>query len=221
MSETDWDRLLPILGDSFWQTMYMVSITMIIGGFAGLLMGLALYATRKGNLLANGPVFSVLNILVNIIRPIPFIIFIVAIGPLTTAVVGKRIGIEAVTFAMVIMASFAFSRLVEQNLVSIDPGVVEAARAMGASPLRIVFTVLIPEALAPLILGYTFLFVGVLDMSAMAGYLGGGGLGDFAIVYGYRQFDWAVTIVVVLIIIVMVQAAQFLGNWLAKVALHR
>jgi len=84
-----------------------------------------------------------------------------------------------------------------------------------------VFTVLIPEALAPLILGYTFLFVGVLDMSAMAGYLGGGGLGDFAIVYGYRQFDWSVTIVVVLIIIVMVQAAQFLGNWLAKVALHR
>lgn len=221
MSTTDWDRLLPILGDAFWQTMYMVSITMLIGGFAGLLLGLALYVTRKGNLLANGPVFNILNILVNIIRPIPFIIFIVAIGPLTTAVVGKRIGIEAVTFAMVIMASFAFSRLVEQNLVSIDPGVVEAARAMGASPLRIIFTVLIPEALAPLILGYTFLFVGVLDMSAMAGYLGGGGLGDFAIVYGYRQFDWSVTIVVVLIIIVMVQAAQFLGNWLAKVALHR
>jgi D-methionine transport system permease protein len=99
--------------------------------------------------------------------------------------------------------------------------VVEAARAMGASPFRIIRTVLVPEALAPLILGYTFLFVGVLDMSAIGGYLGAGGLGDFAIVNGYQQYDWAVTAVVVVIIVLIVQAVQWLGNILARRALRR
>ena len=98
---------------------------------------------------------------------------------------------------------------------------VEAARSMGASPLRIILTVLIPEALAPLILGYTFLFIGVLDMSAIGGYLGAGGLGDFAIVYGYQQYDWAVTAIVVLVIVVIVQLVQWLGNTLARKALRR
>src|SRR5690625_5938041 len=101
---------------------------------------------------------------------------------------------------MCVMASFVFSRLVEQNLLSIDPGVVEAARSMGASPLRIILTVLMPEALAPLILGYTFLFIGVLDMSASGGYLGAGGLGDFAVVGGGQRDDWAVTAMGVLVL---------------------
>lgn len=216
----DWERYGPLLWEAFLQTWWMVGIALVVGGFFGLLIGLGLYATRQGNLLANRPVFAVLNLLVNIVRPVPFIIFLVALGPLTRAVVGKTIGIEAFTFAMCVMASFVFARLVEQNLVTVDPGVVEAARAMGASPLRIVRTVLIPEALSPLVLGYTFLFVGVLDMSAIGGYLGAGGLGDFAIVYGYRQYDWAVTAVVVAIIIVIVQLVQWLGNTLARRALR-
>ncbi|GAA1993813.1 ABC transporter permease [Isoptericola halotolerans] len=213
--------LVPLLWDAFGQTLYMVLITLVVGGFFGLLIGLGLYLSRPGNLLANRPVFAVLNVAVNIVRPVPFLIFLVALGPLTRAVVGTTIGIEAFTFAMCIMAAFVFARLVEQNLVSIDPGVIEAARAMGASPLRIVRTVVVPEALSPLILGYTFLFVGVLDMSAIAGYLGAGGLGDFAIVYGYRQYDWAVTAIVVVIIIVIVQLVQWLGNSLARRALRR
>jgi D-methionine transport system permease protein len=217
----DWERFGPLLWEAFLQTWWMVGIALVVGGFFGLLIGLGLYATRPGNLLANRGVFAVLNVVVNIVRPVPFIIFLVALGPLTRAVVGKTIGIEAFTFAMCVMASFVFARLVEQNLVTVDPGVVEAARAMGASPLRIVRTVLIPEALSPLILGYTFLFVGVLDMSAIGGYLGAGGLGDFAIVYGYRQYDWTVTAVVVAIIIVIVQLVQWLGNTLAKQALRR
>ncbi|WP_418278052.1 methionine ABC transporter permease [Isoptericola jiangsuensis] len=199
----------------------MVGIAIVVGGFFGLLIGLGLYLSRPGNLLAHRGVFAVIDVAVNIVRPIPFIIFLVALGPVTRTVVGSTIGIEAFTFAMCVMASFVFARLVEQNLVSIDPGVVEAARAMGASPLRIVRTVLIPEALSPLILGYTFLFVGVLDMSAIAGYLGGGGLGDFAIVHGYRQYDWATTAIVVVIIIVIVQVVQGLGNLLARRAQHR
>lgn len=213
--------LVPLLVDAFGQTMYMVLITLVVGGFVGLVIGLGLYLTRPGNLLANRGVFAVLNVAVNIVRPVPFLIFLVALGPVTRALVGTTIGIEAFTFAMCVMASFVFARLVEQNLVSIDPGVVEAARAMGASPLRIVRTVVVPEALSPLLLGYTFLFVGVLDMSAIAGYLGAGGLGDFAIQYGYRQYDWAVTAVVVVVIIVIVQLVQWLGNTLARRALRR
>ncbi|ROS78904.1 methionine ABC transporter permease [Cellulomonas sp. PhB143] len=215
------DQLMPLLWEAFLETSWMVVVALAVGGVLGLVIGMGLYLTRPGNLLANRPVFAVINVLVNVVRPVPFIIFLVALGPVTRAVVGKTIGIEAFTFAMCIMSAFVFARLVEQNLVSIDPGVVEAARAMGASPLRIVRTVLIPEALSPLILGTTFLFVVVLDMSAIGGYLGAGGLGDFAIVYGYRQYDWAVTGIVVGIIIVIVQLIQWLGNTLAKRALRR
>lgn len=217
----DWSFLSPILLDALGDTLFMVSVSMIIGGAAGLLIGLGLYVTRTGNLLSSGPVFAVLNVLVNIVRPIPFIIFLAAIAPLTREVMGTTLGTTAVIFPMSIVAAFAFSRIVEQNLVALDPGVIEAARAMGASRLRIVWSVLIPEALAPLILGYTFLFVGVIDMSAMAGLVGGGGLGDFAIRYGYQKFNWEVTFVSLAVIIVIVQLAQLLGNRLARKALHR
>ena len=131
------------------------------------------------------------------------------------------IGTRSVLFPMSAMASFVIGRVVEQNLVAVEPGVIEAARAMGASKPRIILTVLIPEALGALVLGYTFIFVAVVDMSAMAGYVGGGGLGNFAITYGYQQFNWPVTLVTVVIIIVIVQAAQFAGNWAARKALHR
>ena len=171
--------------------------------------------------LESGPLFGLLNVLVNIVRPIPFIIFITAIGPLTLLVMGTTIGTQSVLFPMSAMATFVIGRIVEQNLVSVDPGVIEAARAMGASRFRIIWSVLIPEALGPLILGYTFIFIGVVDMSAMAGYVGGGGLGDFAISYGYQQFNWTVTLITVVIIVLIVQLAQLVGNWLARKALRR
>lgn len=218
---TDWDKLTPILWLSFQQTVYMVFWTMLIAGALGLVLGVALYTSRRGGLFQNGPAFHLLNVLVNIIRPIPFIIFITAVGPVTLLVMGTTIGTQSVLFPMSAMASFVIGRIVEQNLVAVDPGVVEAARAMGASRFRIVWSVLIPEALGPLILGYTFIFVAVVDMSAMAGYVGGGGLGNFAISYGYQQFDWPVTLVTVVIIIVVVQAAQLVGNLLARKVLRR
>lgn len=217
----DWDKLSPILWLSFQQTVYMVFWTMLIAGALGLLLGVALYTSRRGGLFQNAPAFQLLNVLVNIVRPIPFIIFITAIGPLTLLVMGTTIGTQSVLFPMSAMATFVIGRIVEQNLVSIDPGVIEAARAMGASRFRIVWSVLIPEALGPLVLGYTFIFVGVVDMSAMAGYVGGGGLGNFAISYGYQQFNWPVTLVTVVIIIAIVQAAQLLGNALARKVLRR
>ncbi|MER7015521.1 ABC transporter permease subunit [Saccharopolyspora sp. NPDC000359] len=217
----DWQTIGPVLLTSIGQTVWMVLATMLVGGLLGLLLGIALYTTRAGGILANRLVFTVLNVLVNIIRPIPFIIFITAIGPLTIKVVGTTLGTGAATFALVVAATFGISRIVEQNLVTIDPGVIEAARAMGASPLRIITTLLVPEALGPLILGYTFVFVAVVDMTAVAGAVGGGGLGDFAISYGYQRFDWSVTVIAVVIIIALVQAAQYLGNWLSRKALRR
>ena len=218
---TDWDRLTPVLWLSVQQTIYMVFWTMLIAGLLGLVLGILLYTTRQGGLLANRFVFVVLNVLVNIIRPIPFIIFITAVGPLTLLVMGTTIGTRSVLFPMAAMATFVIGRIVEQNLVAVDNGVIEAARAMGASRFRIIWSVLIPEALGPLVLGYTFIFIAVVDMSAMAGYVGGGGLGDFAISYGYQQFNWPVTLVTVVIIIVIVQAAQWVGNRLATVVLRR
>lgn len=218
------DRLFE-LQDLFWQsvveTLYIVGVTLGIGGVGGLVIGVALYVTRKNGLLANAPVSIVLNVLVNFFRPIPFVIFIGAVQPLARLVVGIGIGNKAIIFALSLAAAFGISRIVEQNLVSVDPGVIEAARAMGAGRGRIILTVLIPEALGPLILGYTFIFVALVDMSAIAGVIGGGGLGNFAIVYGYRQFNPAVTWVAVIAIVVIVQAAQFAGNRLARKVLRR
>ncbi len=219
--DTNWDFLTPIYQDAILETLYMAIWGLAIGGIVGLILGVLLYTTRGGGVLANRPIFWVLNILVNIVRPIPFIILITALGPLTQIVVGTILGINAATFAIIIAASFGAARIVEQNLVSIDPGVIEAARSMGAGPFRIIFTVIIPEALGPLILGATFMFIAIIDMSAMAGYIGGGGLGDFAIQYGYRSYDNNVTYVALVTIVVIVQAAQLLGNWLARRIMRR
>ncbi len=217
----EWDRHGPLLRSAVQETLQMVSFTLVIGGLLGLLFGLALYATRKGGLYSNGVVYNVLSLIINVIRPIPFIIFITAIRPLTMEVVGTSLGTEAAMFPMIIVCTMATARIVEQNLVSTDPGIVEAARAMGASRLHVLLRVLIPESLGPLILGYAFLFVGVLDMSAMAGVIGGGGLGQFALTYGYNRFNDLVTLVAVVIMIVLVQIVQQLGNVLARRVMHR
>lgn len=217
----DWAQNWPVFVGEFWTTLYIVGIAIGIGGAVGLVLGVVLYVTRRGGLLANRWVFTGLNVLVNFVRPIPFIIFLTGIGPLTIALTGSRIGTEAFIVPATIMASFATSRIVEQNLVALDPGLIEAARSMGASPLRIILTVVIPEALAPLILGYTFLFIAVVDMSALAGFVGGGGLGDFALTQGYQRFDWGTTYITVLVIVLLVQAIQFLGNFLARKVLRR
>lgn len=221
LAQPNWDRLGPTFAQAIGDTLFMVSITMVVGGFFGLILGVFLYTTRPGAILQNRPVYWTINVLVNFFRPIPFIIMIAMLYPITLAAVGTTIGREAATFVMCFSATFTVARIVEQNLVSIDPGMIEAARAMGAGPWRIIRTVILPEALGPLILGYTFIFIAVIDMSAMAGYIGGGGLGDFAIVYGYRQFQPAVTFAAVIVIVVMVQLAQFLGNWLSKKVMRR
>ncbi|QIS04739.1 ABC transporter permease subunit [Nocardia brasiliensis] len=219
--QADWDKLRPLLTEAIGTTLYLVLITFVIGGLIGLFLGTVLYTTRKGGLLANAPINLLLNVIVNVVRPIPFIILLAALGPVTLEVVGTTIGRDAAAFVMIVAASFGIARIVEQNLVTVDPGVIEAARAVGAGPLRIIVTLLIPEALGPLILGYTFVVISIVDISAMAGTVGGGGLGDFALVHGYQQFNWQVTFVATLIIVAGVQGIQFFGNWLARKVLRR
>ena len=219
--KVEWATFWPRIVEATGETLIMVIATLIFGSIIGIAIGLLLFVTRENNILENKIVFQTLNIIINIIRPIPFIIFLVAISQLTRMVVGTTIGTTAAIFPMTIVASFVVARVVENNLVSIDPGVIEAAQAMGASPLRIIFTVLIPEALGPLILGLTFVSVSLIDFSAVAGTVGGGGLGHIAMTYGYQRFDGSVMIVTLVILILMVQVAQWIGNTLSRKIMRR
>ncbi|WP_433957576.1 methionine ABC transporter permease [Cytobacillus horneckiae] len=219
--KVEWSTFWPRIIQATGETVTMVLFTLIFATIIGLAIGLLLFVTRKGNILENRFVFLTLNLLINIIRPIPFIIFLVALSPFTRLIMGTTIGTAAAVLPMTIAASFAVARVVENNLVSIDPGIIEAAQAMGASPVQIIFTVLIPEALGPLILGITFITVGLIDFSAMAGTVGGGGLGDLAMTYGYQRFDTSVMLVTVVILILLVQVAQFIGNFLSRLFLRR
>lgn len=217
----DWSTFWPRIVEATGETLFMVATTLIFGSILGIMLGLLLYVTRENNILENKFVFQVLNFLINLIRPVPFIIFLVAISPVTRSVVGTTIGTTAAIFPMTIVACFSIARIVENNLVSIDQGVIEAAQAMGASPSRIIFTVLIPEALGPLVLGLTFMSISLIDFSAVAGTVGGGGLGHIAMTYGYQRFDTSVMVVTVVILILMVQLAQWLGNTISKKIMRR
>ena len=218
------DEVGDIYPDLLEQTgimLWLVAAALIIGGIAGLVIGTAVTVTRRGGVLQQPVVYWVLNVLVNTFRPIPFIIFIAALQPLARAVVGSGIGNEAVIFAISIAATFGIARIVEQNLVTVDTGVIEAARSTGAGPWRIILTVILPEGLAPLVLGYTFATIAIIDMSAVAGMIGGTGLGNYAIAYGYRQFDWVVTVSALVVIIIVTQIVQALGNTIARRILRR
>lgn len=214
-------QMLPALLKATTETLFIVGLSLVFGGIGGLIVGMALYATRASGLFANKIVFAILNVVVNIFRPIPFIIFLAAAQPVARFFTGTGIGNTAIIFTLSLAATFGISRIVEQNLLTVQPGVIEAGRAMGASRMRILSSIVIPEALGPLVLGYTFVVVALVDMSAVAGYVGGGGLGTFAIQYGYRQFNPLVTWSAVLVIIVIVQIVQALGNVLARKLLRR
>jgi D-methionine transport system permease protein len=218
------DRLIELLPE-FWkaalETLYMTSVALVLAGVLGLLIGVILYVTRPGGLLENRAVAFFINLLVNFFRPIPFVIFMAVAQPLARVVVGSGIGTTAGAFIIGLAASFAIGRIVEQHLVSVSPGVIEAARSMGAGPLRILFTVAIPESLGPLILGYTFIVVALIDMTAMAGLIGGGGLGAFAQIYGFRQFEPVVMWAAIILIVVFVHLVQVLGSRLARRIMRR
>src|SRR5690606_3608522 len=208
----NYDQIL----EALWETIYMTGAAF---GFSLLIvfpLCILLVVTRKGHLLENEPVSKVLNIVINIFRSVPFIILMVAIIPLTRLIVGTSIGTAAAIVPLVFYAGPYIARLIENSLLEVDKGVIEAAQAMGATPGQIIFRFLIPEALSSLVLALTIAIVGLIGAYAMAGAIGGGGLGDLAITYGYQRFDTVVMLITVAILVVLVQGVQSAGNLLSK-----
>jgi D-methionine transport system permease protein len=217
----DPEAFFPRLLKAIAETGLMVSVSFAVATVIGILLGLLLYASRRGNLLENRYIFGVLNVIINVIRPVPFLIVAIALIPLTRLVFGTGLGPLPATIPLILVASVAIGRVSESNLVAVSPGAIEAGAAMGASPARVLFTIVVPEALGPLILGLTYILVALVDATAVAGVIGGGGLGDLAMTYGYQRFDWIVVGLVVVTLILLVQLAQWFGNFLAKSVLHR
>jgi D-methionine transport system permease protein len=198
--------------NSLWETLYMVSVSLLFGALLGVPLGILLVVTRKGHVLENRLIFSILNPIVNTFRSIPFIILLVAIIPFTRFIVGTSIGTTAAIVPLVLHIGPYMSRLVENSLLEVKEGIIEAAKAMGATPLQIIFRFLIPEAFPSLILSITTVTIGLIGATAMAGAIGGGGLGDLAITYGYQRFSTITIVVTVVILVFVVQGIQSLGN---------
>ena len=209
-------NLINLLISATWQTLYMVFLSTLIGAAIGLPIGVFLACSRRGELLSAPAVNKVLGIVVNATRSIPFIILVVAIIPFTRLIAGTSIGTTAAIVPLTIAAVPFIARLIENAIREVDAGLIEAARAMGATPLQILRKVLIPEALPGITLGLTLAVVSLIGYSAMVGAVGGEGLGDLGIRYGYQRFMPDVMAVVVVILIVLVQLVQTIGEWIAR-----
>lgn len=197
-------------------TLYMTSMALVMSYLVGLPLGIALVATEKGHILESPALNQVLSIIVNIGRSIPFIILAVAIIPVTRFIVGQAIGTTGSIVPLVVAAIPFVGRLVEASLKEVDRGIVEAALAMGASPRQIIFKVLIPEVKPSLVLGATITFITLIGYSAMMGAFGGGGLGDIAVRYGYYRYETGVMAATVILLIILVQLIQSLGNYISR-----
>lgn len=204
-----------------YETIYMTLASTLLGYVIGLPLGVVLIITRKGGIRENAALNQVLGVIVNILRSIPFLILMIAIIPFTRFVMGKSYGSTA-TIVPLTVAAFPFiSRMVESSLSEVDGGVIEAAQAMGATPLQIIRKVYIPEATPSLISGAAIVATNILGYSAMAGSVGGGGLGAIAINYGYYRFNAQVMVVCIAIMVVLVQAVQLVGTRLSVKLDHR
>lgn len=210
------NEMIELLIKSFWETGYMVVASTVLASLIGIPLGIILTVTRNGHILPNAVINSVLGVIVNATRSTPFIILMVAIIPLTRMLVGSSIGTTAAIVPLTISAAPFIARVIESSLLEIDHGVIEAAQSMGTSPMQIIYKVLLPESLHSIVLGITLAVIALIGYSAMAGVLGGGGLGDLAIRYGYQRFQPDVMIVTVVILILMVQLIQFIGDTLSK-----
>lgn len=212
MSSAMFDLILQATLD----TLYMVAISGVIATLLGLPLGVMLYVTRPRQILAMPALNQVLGIVTNIGRSIPFIILMVAIIPFTRMLVGTSIGINAASVPLTIAAIPFVARLIEGALNEISPGLIESAQSMGATPWQIITKVLIPEARGGIITGLTITLVTLVSYSAMAGAVGGGGLGDLGIRYGYNRFNPTIMLITVIILVVMVQGFQSLGDYLVR-----
>lgn len=210
-SSVTFEQFLQAMIDTF----YMIGYSLLIGSLIGVPLGILLVVTRPGGIIENKLLFTLLNPIINIVRSLPFIILLVAIIPFTRLIVKTSIGTAAAIVPLIIYISPFIARLVENSILEVDEGIVEAAESMGATPLQTVWYFLIPEALGSLILSLTTATISLLGASAMAGAVGGGGIGDLAISYGYERFDSFIMLVTVVVLIIIVQLMQSFGNWLA------
>lgn len=209
-----------ITGEQFIQaiieTIQMVGFSLLLGSLLGIPIGILLVVTRSGGVMENKAFYAILNTVINIIRSLPFIILLVAIVPLTRAIVHTSIGTSAAIVPLIIYVAPYIGRLVEGSLLEVNPGILEAAESMGATPFQVIWHFLLPEAVGSLILSLTTATIGLIGATAMAGTVGGGGVGDLAIVYGYQRFDTVVVVATVVILVIFVQGIQSLGNTLAR-----
>ena len=209
-------EILPLLSKALGETIYMVMVSMAIASAIGVPLGVLLHTTAKGQILENIFINQTVGSVVNAVRSIPFIILMVAIIPLTRFIVGSAIGTTAAIVPLVIASIPFIGRQVETSLKEVPSGLVEAAQSMGATPFQIISKVLLPEAMPGIVSQLTTVIIALVGESAMAGAIGGGGLGDLAIRYGYQRFRPEVMLATVVVLIVLVQLVQFVGNTLAK-----
>ena len=198
------------------QTIYMLGWSLFFGTLLGIPLGLTLVLTRKGGIKSNKVIYFITNGIVNLVRSVPFIILLVFIAPFTKFLVGTRIGTKAAIVPLVFYIAPYLARLIESSLLEVKPGIIEAAKAMGASTFEIIRYFLIPEAKASLVLALTTGCIGLLGATAMAGTIGGGGIGDLALTYGYQRFNNALMLATVINLILFVQLIQGIGNAIAK-----
>lgn len=201
---------------ALYETLYMVTVALVIGALIGIPLGVLLVITRKNGIWPNAILHQILNPIINILRSIPFIILLIAIIPFTKMLVGTSIGTTAAIVPLTVYVAPYIARLVENSLLEVDDGIIEAAKAMGASPIQIIRYFLLPEALGSLILAITTAIIGLIGSTAMAGAVGGGGIGDLALVYGYQRFDTIVIVITVAVLIIIVQIIQSLGNFISR-----
>lgn len=198
------------------QTLYMIGWSLLFGTVIGATIAVLLFLTRRGGLKQNVFVYSVTSFIVSTIRSIPFVILLVAIMPFTRAIIGTTVGSKAALVPLIFYVSPYMARLIENSLLDVSPGIIEAAVSMGASPAQIVLHFLLPETMSSIVLALTTGAIGLLGASAMAGYVGGGGIGDLALTYGYQRFNTKLMISTCIILIVCVQVFQGLGNYISR-----
>ena len=201
---------------SIGETFVMVGVSVLAAILLGLPVGTLLFLCRKGQLLENQSIFSALNLFVNIVRSFPFLLFVVFLIPFTRFIVGTAIGTAAATVPLAIMAIAYYSRLVEQALLDVPKGVIEAAVSMGASVREVIFKFIFVEARSGLVLGLTTSTISFISYSTIMGVVGGGGIGDFAIRYGYQRFETELMIYLIIIMIFFVQMIQFTGTTISR-----
>lgn len=212
----EFSQIVVLLWKGSLESLYMILVSTVCSYIVGIPLGVLLFITDKNGICRCRPVNLILGIIVNLTRSIPFIILLIAILPFTRALLGTTIGTTATIVPLVVAAIPFIARMVESSLKEVDPGVIEAAQAMGSSPMQIIVKVLLPEARPSLIVGCTIAFATLLGYSAMAGFTGGGGLGAIAINYGYYRYQVNIMWATVFVLVIIVQVFQELGMFIVN-----